>query len=244
MSRWRSQGLDGVSRTFGKARLTSLPALGKWYLWLLSHLFLCFALFRHANSVHNVEFFVLELNRSLSDLEDEIEWIDDDDWFFNTTPEPPLRRLVESPDCLAFFEPLLDITESEQARALGAMEDASPKPGKKAPVHDESVPRQFRPDESFAALSKPMRKFLKQYCDTEMCREVDTHLRQLLQSEHAGTDFLWRDPFQRKLGHALSKYYRLSSYSKDAADGRITVVTKTHHRLFPLVALPDFLLED
>lgn len=185
----------------------------------------------------------MELNRSLSDLEDEIEWIDDSDWYFNTTPEPPLRRLTESRDGMKMFEPLINVTEEEQERRLAEMEKLYSEEEIEEP-EERSGPRSYSPDEAFSMLSKPVRRLLKQYCNTEMCHEVDRNLRELLASERAEHHFAWRDPFQRKLGHALSRFYCMTSYSKDADDGRITVVAKTGDRLFPMISAVEYLLDE
>jgi hypothetical protein len=191
-----------------------------------------------------IDFFVLELNRSLSDLEDEIEWIEDDDWYFNTTPQPPLRRLRSDEASFKFFESLLNVTEEQQQHALEKLEIMAQRVPQLVQPSQDAPPRSLSPDEAFAQLSKPIRKFLKQYCNTEMCHEVDRRLRELLHSDADESDFLWRDPFQRKLAHALSRYYCMTSYSKDVQEGRVTVVAKTGQSVFPVVSVADYLCVD
>eukprot|EP01122_Echinamoeba_exundans_P009465 TRINITY_DN335_c0_g1_i2.p1 TRINITY_DN335_c0_g1~~TRINITY_DN335_c0_g1_i2.p1 ORF type:complete len:233 (+),score=28.41 TRINITY_DN335_c0_g1_i2:345-1043(+) len=186
------------------------------------------------------DFFVLELNRSLSDLEDEIEWIEDDDWYFNTTPQPPLRRLLGDEASFKLFESLLNVTEEQQQYALHQI-GVSDRSDHYEATSNQRLPS-LSPDQAFGQLSKPIRKFLKQYCNTEMCHEVDRCLRELLISEAEEAHFFWRDPFQRKLAHALSRYYCMTSYSKDAQDGRVTVVAKTGQLVFPIVSVADYLI--
>jgi hypothetical protein len=52
----------------------------------------------------NADFFLLELNRSLSDIEDEFEWMEDVEYYFNTTPKAPLRQIFDDPDTMKLME--------------------------------------------------------------------------------------------------------------------------------------------
>ena len=65
------------------------------------------------------EFFLLELNKAVTGGQ-EVEWIDDQEWFFPAKPPTALRQLHEDKNAMNSFAPFVDFTEEEQDRLLGA----------------------------------------------------------------------------------------------------------------------------
>jgi hypothetical protein len=66
-----------------------------------------------------IEFFLLELNKAVTGGQ-EVEWIDDQEWFFPAKPPTALRQLHEDKGAMNSFAAFIDVTEEEQDRLLGA----------------------------------------------------------------------------------------------------------------------------
>lgn len=65
------------------------------------------------------EFFLLELNKAVTGSQ-EVEWIDDGEWYFPAKPPSALRTLHEDSSAMKSFSAFIDITEEEQDRLLGS----------------------------------------------------------------------------------------------------------------------------
>jgi len=203
------------------------------------------------------DFFLLELNKSLSDIEDEFEWMDDTQFFFDTTPRPPLRKLFDDPASLQLFEPFINVTETNQSKLMAILnklheaktvEDTLSSTDASDEEEDiENVapakPKDLAPEQSLKKLTKDSRKLLKRYADSEILADLNRQVLAFvtntegLSSQH----FKWSDGFQRKLGHAVCQFYCLHSFSRDTTDGRATVASFTDVKLSPHVSLLQFL---
>lgn len=69
------------------------------------------------NNPFITEFFLLELNKAVTGGS-EVDYMDDQEWFFPAKPPTPLRRVHEDKSAMKSFAKFVDITEEEQDRLL------------------------------------------------------------------------------------------------------------------------------
>ena len=80
----------------------------------------------HSQLLTTAEFFLIELNRAITG-NNEVDWIDDDDWYFNyQNPESIFKRILNDKKALKYWEQYMDVTEEEEKALLAQVSKFAP----------------------------------------------------------------------------------------------------------------------
>lgn len=146
-------------------------------------------------------------------------------------------ELMNDSEKLSQWENFIEVTEDQQEALLVSLS---------ADVSD-FLEKEHSQDEvtselQFSKIDKKLRKLLKVHLESKILSDLDAQMYEYVNNGNFETlIYSFNEPFHRMICHGVCQFYALHSHSKDVAEERVVVVSKTKRTRFPKQTLSEHL---
>lgn len=146
-------------------------------------------------------------------------------------------ELMNDDEKLAQWQEFLEITEEQQQNLLVSLSADVSNYLEKEHSQDE-----LTSDMQFKKIDKKLRRLLKGHLESKILSDLDSQMYQYVsEGNFESLIYSFNEPFHRMICHGVCQFYALHSHSKDIAEDRIVVVSKTKRTKFPKKTLSEHL---